>query len=251
MRYTLLEIVQDILSDMEADEVNSIDDTVESQQVAQIVKSCYFEMIGNRNWPHLKKLIQLEPSHDLSKPTYFRIPENLKEFVMLRYEAQKIGDTKTVFNEVKFLYPDEFLRYISGRNTDNDNVTETVDFSGTKLFILNNAAPQYWTTFDDDYLVCDSYDKEVDDTLKKAKTQCIAYITPDWVRTNEAIPDLPSEAFPALLEEAKSTAFATLKQMVNQKAEQKANRQQKWLSRKAWRLEGGVRYDDYGRKGRR
>jgi hypothetical protein len=64
------------------------------------------------------------------------------------------------------------------------------------------------------------------------------------------IPDLPIEAFPLLEEESKSTAFFTLKQMANQKAEQKANRQSKWLSRKAWRAAGGVKFQNYGRKGR-
>ena len=39
--------------------------------------------------------------------------------------------------------------------------------------------------------------------------------------------------------------------MVNEKAEQKATRQNRWLARKAWRAHGGVRYDDYGRRGRK
>ena len=105
--------------------------------------------------------------------------------------------------------------------------------------------------FDDYYLVTDSYDKAVDDTLQKEKTQCLGYLHPTWVHEDDAIPNLPPEAFSALLAEVKSTAFVEVKQMANQKAEQKSARQQRWLSRKAWRVEGGVRYDDYGRKGRR
>jgi hypothetical protein len=38
-KMTLLEIVQDILSDMDSDEVNSINDSVESLQLAQMIKS--------------------------------------------------------------------------------------------------------------------------------------------------------------------------------------------------------------------
>jgi hypothetical protein len=109
-------------------------------------------------------------------------------------------------------------------------------------------SPSFWTSFDDDYIVCDSYDAQVDDTLQSSKTQVLAYMEPLWVHNDTAVPDLPSEAFPALLEEAKSTAFLVLKQMANQKAEAKAQRQQRWLSRKAWRTHGGVRYENYGRR---
>ena len=251
MQYTLLEIVQDILNDMDSDEVNSIDDTIESQQVAQIVKTCFYEMIGNRNWPHLKRLIQLESSGDTTKPNYLRIPVDLKELSFFKYQKQKQGDTNIYTQDVIYKTPEEFLGIVSNRNTSNTNVTLVKDFGNSYLPIINNKAPSYWTTFDDLYLVTDSWDKSVDDTLKKSKTQCIAYINPKWVRTNEAIPDLPIEALPALLEESKSTAFFTLKQMANQKAEQKAARQQRWLSRKAWRIEGGIEYENYGRSSRK
>lgn len=251
MQYTLLEIVQDILNDMDSDEVNSIDDTIESQQVAQIVKTCFYEMIGNRNWPHLKRLIQLESSGDLSKPNYLRIPVNLKELSFFKYQKQKQNDNKILTQDVIYKTPEQFLKIISNRNTSDSKVTLIKDFGNSYLPIINNQSPTYWTTFDDLYIVTDSWDKEIDDTLKKSKTQCIAYINPVWVRLNEAIPDLPIEALPALLEESKSTAFFTLKQMANQKAEQKASRQQRWLSRKAWRVEGGIEYEDYGRNSRK
>lgn len=251
MKMSLLEIVQDILNSMDSDEVNSISDTIESQQVAQIVKSCYREMIGNRDWPHLQKLIQLESLIDVEKPNYLRIPSNLKELVFFKYDCHKPDQDKVVQNVIKYKYPDEFLRYISSRNSENDNVLQVTDFSGSTLLIYNNYAPQYWTSFDDKHLITDSYDADVDDTLQTSKTQVLAYMEPTWVHTDSAIPDLPSEAFAALVEEAKSTAFVELKQTANQKAEQKASRQQRWLSRKAWAVKGGIRYDDYGRKNRR
>lgn len=251
MKMNLLEMVQDILNDLDSDEVNNIDDTVEAQQVAQIIKTCYFEMIANRNWPHLRKLVQLEPSEDITKPNYLRIPSLMKELEIFRYDVRKEHYDKSELAEIKFVYPDEFLRRTSSRDSLKANVIPVIDFSGSELLILNDKAPEIWTSFDDTYLITDSYNIAVDDTLKSSKTQCLAYVHPTWERLNESIPNLPSEAFPALLEEAKSTAFVTLKQAVNQKAEQKSARQQRWLSRKAWNLEGGVRYEDYGRKARR
>lgn len=251
MKKSLLGLTQDILNDLDSDEVNSIDDTVEAQQVASVVRQCYEEMISNRNWPHLKKLIQLESAGDINKPNYLTIPNGLKELITLRYDVRKVDQTKTVLNEIVYKDPESFLRYVSQRNSDLDTIDEITDFSGTTLLVQNNQSPKYWTSFDDKYIVFDSYDKAVDDTLKKIKTQCLAYIEPVWVHEDAAIPDLPEEAFSALLEEAKSTAFLVIKQMANQKAEQKAGRQQRWLSRKAWRVKGGVQYENYGRKARR
>lgn len=250
MKMTLLEIVQDILNDLDSDEVNSISDTIESEQVAQIVKTCYYEMIGNRNWPHLKKLFQMEHAGSLTKPNYLRIPEDIKELEFIRYEYATVSG-KVEFKDLKFEYPDVFLRKTSSRDSSSDNISTVIDYSGSKLLIVNDKPPSFWTTFDDTYIVTDAYDKNEDDTLKKSKTQCMGYFTPAWVHADTAVPNLPVEAFPALLAEAKSTAFIAVKQMTNQKAEQKANRQQKWLSRKAWQLEGGVRYPDYGRKGKK
>lgn len=251
MKRTLLELVQSILNDMDSDEVNSINDTVESQQVANIIKTCYNEMISNRNWPHLRKLMQLDSLSDLNKPNYLQVPKGLKELVFFKYDVHLLGQEHTVLADVQYKQPDDFLRYVSSRNSLMSFVDEIIDFSGSKLMIINNKAPQYWTSFDDRYIVTDSYNADVEDTLQTSKTQCLAYMEPKWVHTDDAVPDLPSEAFAALEEEAKSTAFVNLKQMANQKAEQKASRQNRWLARKAWRANGGVQYDDYGRKGRR
>ena len=249
MKRTLLDMVQDILNDMDADNVNSIQDTVESDQVANIVKSCYLEMMSNRNWPHMRKLCQMDAVNDLTKPNYLKIPVNLKEMVFFKYQVQKNETDSPVVDTIKFLYPDEFLNVISRRS--GDNVQIVTDFSGAPLPIYNDRAPQYWTTFDDVHIVTDSYNQDIDTTLQASRSLCMAFFMPTWTMEDEFIPDLPAEAFSALIEEAKSTAFVALKQMANQKAEQKANRQQRWLSRKAWTLQGGVRYDDYGRKGRR
>ena len=251
MKLSLLEMVQDILSEMDSDEVNSINDTVESVQVAQTIKTCYFEMIGNRNWPHLRKLIQVEGLATPSMPNYLRVPENVKELVFFKYDKRKLGDTKSTLQDVLYKEPDSFLRYVSSRNSDNTNVDEITDFSGSKILVLNDVAPTYWTTFDDQHIVTDSYDSTVDTTLQQSKTQALAYVNPTWSHIDAFIPNLPIEAFPALLAESKSTCFFNIKQMPNQKAEQKSARQQRWLSRKAWKTKGGVEYQDFGRKSRR
>lgn len=247
MKLTLLELVQDILSDMDSDECNSIDDTVESQQVAQIVKSTYQAMMSNRNWPHTRRLVEIEPSGDDAKPTHMIVQESIKELISINYNKARAGETRKRYEPIKWLEPDDFLRVTNRRNSDADNIDIIIDDSGVELLIRNDLGPCYFTSFDDTTLVFDSYDKEVDDTLQGNKTQARAYVMPEWVHLDDAIPDLPEEAFTALLEEAKSRAMLKLKQTQDAKAEQEARRQQAWLSRKSWRVAGGIQYPSYGR----
>lgn len=248
MQKTLLQIVQSILDEMDADNVNSIGDTIESIQVASIVRDCYEELLSNRNWPHMKQLIQLEASGSTDIPNYLRIPAKLKELEEVRYDKRKEVIADKVFSRIVYKAPEDFLQLLSNRKSSQSNVKTVVDASGVELLIIDDKAPEFYTSFDDEWLVFDSYNKHVDDTLQKSKTQAIAYIFPNWVHSDSAIPDLPDEAFPLLIAESKATAFFALKQMINDKAEQKAQRQNRWLSRKAWRVNGGINYPNYGRK---
>lgn len=250
-KMTLLEIVQDILNEMDGDEVNSINDTIESQQIAQIVKTTYQEITSNRNWANQSKLIQLDASGDLSKPNYLKIPDDVKEVLFIKYDKITTTNPRILMQELRWKEPDSFLRLVSSRTSTDTHVQQVIDFNGTKLLITNNLPPTYWTSFDDEYVITDSYDVGVEATLQKNKTQCMAYVEKSWTHSDEFVPGLPSEAFSALLEESKSTAFFTLKQMANQKAEQKATRQQRWLSRKNWKANGGIQYENYGRKARK
>lgn len=247
MKKTLLELVQDILSAIDADEVNSIDDTVEATQVAMVIKNVYLAMASNRNWAGQKKLISFDHSGTPEKPTHIRSPESLKELHLFNYNATR--DNLTIeMREVKYQYPDEFLRLCSHRGINTPNTKVVTDFGGTPLVVITNKAPSYWTSFDDTYIVCDSYDASVDDALKASKTQLHATLFPRFSLTDSFVPEMPVEAFAGLLAEAKSVAFVEVKQVANQKAEQEAVRQRTWLARKNWQLEGGVRYSNFGRK---
>lgn len=248
MKLTLLELVVDILSDMDSDNVNSIDDTIESQQVAQIVKSSYYAMLSNRNWPHTRKLINLSSSLTLATPTHMYLPELVKELVFVNYDTHRDGDTRKLYTSMKYISPDAFLRRTNAYNDSAANVDVIQDPTGIQLLIRNDIPPTYYTSFDDTAIVFDAYDKAVDDTLQASKVQAMGYVTPGWSMVDSFIPDLPEEAFIALQEEAKSRAMFKLKQMVDQKAEQESSRQQRWLSRKAWRVAGGVQYGNYGRR---
>ena len=248
-KQTLLEIVKDIANDIDTDEVNSINDTTESQQIAKIVKSTYEAIMSNRNWPHTARLVRMSSSTDNTKPNIMTFNENIKELISVYYNKAKRGETRLRYEAVKYIEPDDMLRVFYGRNSNNDTVDVITD--GNQVYIIqNNKAPDYFTSFDDNTLVFDSYDRAVDSILQTSKTQVRAYVTPIFVMRDDYIPDLPEEAFSFLIEEAKSKAAYKIAQKPDEKAEQESRRQNQWLSRKDWRVNGGVKYQRYGR-GRR
>lgn len=247
MKMSLIEMTQDISNDLDFDLINSINDTVESQQIAQIIKTTYFAMMSNRNWPHLRQSLNLQPSGSRLLPTHMIVPDGMKELEFVNYNNAKAGETRKRYTEMKWLEPDAFLRKSNSLNTEMDTVEVIKDPTGVEFLIQNNKGPEFFTSFDDKHIVFDSYNSEVDDTLQDRKVQAMAYMMPKWTQADYFIPDLPAEAFISLLEEAKSKAAIKLKQESDSKAEQESVRQRNWLSRKAWKVNGGIKYPNYGR----
>lgn len=243
---TLLEIVQDIANDIDTDEINSIDDTPESKQIASIVRSTYDAIMSNRNWPHTARLVKINSSTNIDIPNIMTFDEQVKELISVYYNKAKVTDTRLKYAEVRYLEPDAMLRKFYSRNTEADNV-ETINHNNQVYVILNDRAPEFFTSFDDSTLVFDSYDTSVDEILQASKTQVRAYITPAFEMTDDFIPDLPEEAFAFLIEEAKSKSAMKIAQKADQKSEQESKRQNQWLSRKAFRVAGGIQYERFGR----
>ena len=245
---TLLDVVQTILSDINGDEVNAISDTTESLQVAQVVKDTYFDIISTRDFPHLLQMVQLTPSTDPAKPTHMRLEDDVSTILSIRYNVEGTLDTFTKYVNITYKEVDDFMQDSNGLKSDNTNVTQVVDYSGIDLLVINDKPPQFYTSFDDEYLVFNSYDSLVDSTLQQSKTQAYAQIIPSWTMIDSHVINLPRKSMPYFLSEAKSTAFNTVKQVANPKEEQKSRRQRTKLARDKWRLNGGIKFPDYGRK---
>jgi len=246
-KLTLLSIVQDILNDMDSDEVNSISDTEESVQIAQIVKTTYFEMIDRRDWPHLSKFGVLDSVSNTARPTHLGTPDNMARLDWFKYNKKRTGDTRNRYQDIKYIYPDEFIARTNDRNLDNTNIIEVTDYGGAKFQVYNDRQPTFYTSFDDNYIVLDSYDSVIESAVQGGNTQVRIYTIPTWSAVDTFVPDLPMEAFSGFLAEAKSVAAFKLDDTVDQKAEQQAERQQQRLSKDGWVVHGGIRYADYGR----
>lgn len=247
-RQSVLEMVQEILSDMTSDSVNSIDDTVESMQVATIIKRTFINLTTDRIWPSRKKLFRLTSSADASRPTHMRMEDDAVEVDWVKYDTRREVTDSPDYTTIPYVYPEVFLERVMARDAGDANVLTVIDYAGTPLFVLTDAAPSYYTSFDDKHLVFDSFDAAVDSTLQHSKTQVYGVVEPEFLMEDSFVPDMPSKFFPYLVNEAKSTAFLKIKEVFSQKDEQNSVRQKSWLSRNKSRNAGGTRYPNYGRQ---
>lgn len=233
-KLTLLEMTQRILSAMDSDDVNSIDDTVEAGQVATIIREAYEELVTQRDWMFLQARTNLTALGDTSNPTKMRIPTGVNKIVWIKYNKE----------DVYYLDPKSFQDLIDGR----EEQTGVVDANG---YVINRD-PLYWTSFDDDYIYFDAYDSSAESSLTSAKAVAQCVMVADWTHEDDFIPTLPEKMFPLLVADAKGTAFLQLKQQANAKAETQARRGRARFQNEAKRAKveeavtnGGV---DFGRK---
>lgn len=207
-RQTLLEMTQNILNAMDSDEVNSIGDAVESLQVAEVIKETYDYITAGLEIPGRAGIIKLDALGDLARPTVMKAPSNTEHIEWIKYNNI----------DVCYLEPKAFVDYVIMFSGDN---VETVD----GLPIKTDADPRFYTSFDDEYLHFDSYDKDVDSTLQQSKTLCWGQKELPFRMEDDFIPNLPLDLFPRLLAEAKATCFINYKQVANSKEEQRSRQQ--------------------------
>ena len=248
---TLLDITQDILSDLDSDVVDSISDTVESSQVAQIIKTTYFNIIDGKDWPQLKEFIQLEAA-TTAKPTHMKLPDDVIDVEWIKYNTKKAAGTYDVYVDIIYKTPKEFIDVLALRKSDETKVTVVSDDSGVTLNILNNTAPTIYTSFDDTYIVMDAYDSAIDTTnLLQSKSQAFGKVEPTWTVSDTFVPDLPQQAFSYLLAEAKTACFLVLKQSENTVSATQAIVQKNRMTQEAFRVNNGITFANTGRKGKK
>lgn len=227
MKYTLLDLVQTILSSTDGDEVNSINDNVEAQQIARIVRTVYFDIVDRANLPEQYTLFQLNPSLDSTKPILMSLPSTLKSLKWIKYNVATIDNPELTMQDIMPLPLEDYLRMMYSLNTTDPNVETmslTVNSNTFSFLYYNDRAPTYYTSFDDGNILFDSFDSAVDSTLQGSKTQCYGLKTVPWSMVDTFIPDLDDAQFSLLINEAKSLAFQETKQTQHPIADRNSRR---------------------------
>lgn len=226
LKMTVLDMVQNILNALESDEVNSISDTPEGTMIAEIIKEVYFQIVAQVSIPELNSAyFNLEGLGDTTKPTFLKIPDNIKEVFWFKYDGQDINDTQPVYSSVTFLNTETFFKRVSARDASDTDIQQITTNDGVPLLIWKDRKPSLYTVIDDKTIITDAYDSQVDTTLQGNKTVAAGQKLPTFLISDQFVPVLDDNLFPYLLAEAKAVAFTVLKQTQNPKIESQAREQ--------------------------
>ena len=243
MKYTLLEIVQEILSDMDSDEVTSISDNAEATQVAHIVKETYFHLISQLDIPEHKTLFKLKET-DATTPTLMYMPDTSLRLEWVQYDKKHDpgsfvggifqGDAfditeSSYFVFLEYLPPDTFFENMNRKKwTGTDVATYTWTTASGDTFDIKystNASPSSYTVIEDYWVLFNSINTEISaDYLESDLTWCYGVKVPTFTLSDSFTPDLDAGEFNWFINEAKKAAFAKLKQVRDPIADERARR---------------------------
>jgi hypothetical protein len=237
MKYTLLEMVQSILNDMDSEPVDSIGDSVEAQQVASVIRDTFFNTIVARGIPEHQKLLKLTSLSSTDNPTHFKYPDDVKSISSFQYNGRTLH----------WKAPEDFLAAMP--TSLAEGYTGALDpLSGVLLYVRTDKDPDYYTSFDDEYIVCNSYDLATETTLQEHKTRCLGTMYPTFLVEDGYVPDLDEAMGQYLLAEAKSTCFSVFKSGSDPKIEQAARRLKAYVQNDQLRTELPPKRPHYGRR---
>ena len=249
MNKLLLKLVQDVASEMNVDEVNSIGDTETSEQIAKICESVFYDHSELRNWGFRDELIQLEASGDSDQPTRMRLPIKVRRINWIRYNKQLVTDTETKFRPVTYKTPEEFIAIVQNRTVATDVIEVTDDIQSITYKIYTDRSPTYWTSFDDEYIWFDSHDDTVDTTLQTSKTLVAANVGIDFTISDTFDLPIPDKDFAFYRNLVFTRAFEIIKQMPHASASSMARQLLlKAQIKRGQRQAGGFTGVDYGRR---
>jgi len=174
-RLTTLQIIQKALSAINSDNVSSISETVESEQVKDILDTVYDKLLDDFPWYHLREFGTLEVT---STAHQMKIPNTVMQVNFVRYNKK----------DITYIDPYDMLVMLDGRDT---TLTE-VDANGA----VNNRDPRYWTSYDDENIIFDGYDSSLVSSLSK----CEFIRKPSVLSSEGDIPDLPDRLHTVLLD---------------------------------------------------
>ena len=213
MKFTLLQIINFYMDHTDGFRISTIDDGIESQQVASIAEKVFYDLdndvFGNS---HLESLVQLEALADSDRPNYLKLPDDALDIRndVVMYDISKDA-AEIDMKEMIYITPLDFLNRISSKKVKTTNQVVT-DFNGYKMTIDNNKAPEFYTSFDDSHLVFDSFDSLVESTLQQSKNGIITQLQRTFIPSDTYVIDFPEWFHTTYLNQVMAEASAALRE---------------------------------------
>lgn len=207
MPKSVLEYVQNCLSVMDSDQVDSIADTEESTQVAELLREVYADLIQRDDWSYLLRPVTLTAAGDVNSPTEFNIPIDVQYIKWIRYDVSDDASYKP--DEIEYTQPEEFVRRLA---SGSGNVQLVEAGTSIKFNVRTDSMPSFYTSFDDETIFMDAFDSSVESTLTSSRVTSYGKIIPSFTVSDTFIPDIPVHMQQLLQHELNANATLYFKQ---------------------------------------
>lgn len=248
MNRTLLYTVQRVLEKLDLDPVDSINDSQDAILIAREAEDTFYDLVNRNEWPERYDIIKIESVGDVNNPTALKLPDNVLNVLSLRYNITESGGSNTEYRELDQLSPEDFLDKVYTRRT-SDTAVQVASYKGIDIHIYNNKSPEYFTVFDNKYIVSDSFDNTVETTLQGAKTVARGSSVPVFNMTDTYIVPVDVTTYPLYLAELTSAASIALNGATDPENERRRNRGISRLRRTAYRTGTESNKNSFGRNG--
>jgi len=249
-KMTLLEIVQHTVDAISGNKVNGISDTPVAERVTKIAQEVYEQEMAYGDWPHQHFIGQLTGLGDTTMPTSMKIPDAVADVDEIRYKyTDDSGNEKRpVITHIED--PREFLDLVWSRTSSDSNVEEKNVVSDDTITVLvyNDRQPEYWTSFDDEYVVFDAYDASVSTTLASANSLVTGRKDTAWSTDGAYTPDMPAHMFPYYLSRCIVVASERITEEVASSDREAAQRGRTHIRFREGKTDVKPRKKNYGRK---
>jgi len=253
---TLIEIVQDILSDADGDEVNDVDDTIESTQCARVIQDTFRNIVDRYDLKVHNQLDQLTAT-DSNTPTVMDRPEGLFDIKEIQYDKREEAGDDPAYQRVQYMDPLDFLTMTGSRTSSDSTITAMALTGGSNhsILIRNDQAPTFYTQLEGyDSFVFDAYDVALEANLQTSKTLVYGTVKPTLSLTSAAVIDLPEHLYTLLRNDARAFFFDLYKDGATREVDKRQRRsevrsqRERYLTRNQQERQSGP---DYGRKAKR
>ena len=217
----VLQYVQSCLNTMDSDEVDTIADTAEATQIAELLEDVYYELLNRQEWEFLKGPVTLTAAGDITNPTKFTVPAGLRHLHKVWYNIDESGGMNR--RELLFVEPEDFLLRTGGSAAAGKLLI--TEGSQLQFYVRTDRMPTFYTTFDDVTIYCDAYKASIETSLVTSKISAFGVALPAFAVDDEFVPELPENMVPLLQATLNATSHLYFKQQASAPDEARVRRQ--------------------------